>query len=92
MPDNELIPEGTVNSRRTLLRVGVGAMSACYGAALGYPVYRYLATPAARAHAQGQVTTISIPQKDLPGPGSATMFLFGARPSVLMCIRDFSSS
>jgi cytochrome b6-f complex iron-sulfur subunit len=75
-------------SRRTLLKTGVGLMGSCYAAAVGYPVYRYLATPAVRARAQGLVTTVSIPQKDLPGPGSATMFLFGARPSLLIHYDD----
>lgn len=71
-------------SRRTFVKWGVGTMGACYAAAIGYPVYRYLATPVTRASAQGQVTTVSIAQKDLPGPGSATMFLFGSRPSLLI--------
>jgi cytochrome b6-f complex iron-sulfur subunit len=75
-------------SRRSLLQIGVGAMGACYGAAVGYPVYRYLATPSIRARSQGQVTTVSIPEKDLPGLGSATMFLFGSRPSVLIHHQD----
>jgi cytochrome b6-f complex iron-sulfur subunit len=72
------------NSRRTFVQIGVGMMGACYAGAVGYPVYRYLATPSIRARAQGLVTTVSIPAKDLPGPGSATMFLFGSRPSVLI--------
>lgn len=71
-------------TRRSFVQIGVGMMGACYAGAVGYPVYRYLATPSLRARAQGQVTTVSIPQKDLPGPGSATMFLFGSRPSVLI--------
>ena len=75
-------------SRRTLLKTGVGLIGSCYAAAVGYPVYRYLATPVERARAQGMVTTVSIPQKDLPGPGSATMFLFGARPSLLIHYAD----
>jgi len=86
MPDRIALENGS--SRRTLLRLGVGTMGACYAAALGYPVYRYLATPSIRARAQGLVTTVSIPEKDLPGPGSATMFLFGPRPSLLIHHQD----
>jgi len=71
-------------TRRTFVQISVGVMGACYAGAVGYPVYRYLATPSIRARAQGQVTTVSIPQQDLPGPGSATMFLFGSRPSLLI--------
>ena len=75
-------------SRRTLIRLGVATVGACYAGAIGYPVYRYLATPAVRARAQGLVTTVAIAQKDLPGPGSATMFLFGSRPSMLIHHQD----
>ncbi len=75
-------------TRRTLIQIGVSAVGACYASALGYPVYRYLATPAVRARAQGQVTAVSIPEKDLPEAGAATMFLFGARPSMLIHLQD----
>ena len=78
------IPLEDDSSRRTVLQIGVGLMGACYAAALGYPVYRYLATPSERARAQGLITSVAIPAKDLPGPGTATMFLFGSRPSVLI--------
>ena len=74
--------------RRTLLKSGFAAVGACYASAIGYPVYRYLATASVRARAQGQVTSVSIPQKDLPGAGSATMFLFGPRPSLLIHHED----
>lgn len=77
-----VMPEG--GSRRDLLQIGVGAMAACYAGALGYPVYRYLATPAVRAKAQGQVSSVAIPQKSLPASGSATMFQFGPRPAILI--------
>jgi cytochrome b6-f complex iron-sulfur subunit len=78
------LPQDEAGTRRVLLKAGVGAMAACYTGALGYPVYRYLATPSNRAKSQGQISSVSIPQKDLPGAGSATMFLFGSRPSVLI--------
>lgn len=75
-------------SRRTFVQLGAGMMGACYAGAVGYPVYRFLNTPAVRARAMGLVTAVSIPQKDLPGLGSATMFLFGTRPSVLIRHED----
>jgi len=84
MPDLSIPFDDESSSRRTFLQVGVGLMGACYAGAVGYPVYRYLATASIRARAQGLITTISIPAKDLPGPGTATMFLFGTRPSVLI--------
>jgi cytochrome b6-f complex iron-sulfur subunit len=76
------------SSRRSVLKTGVGLVGACYAAAVGYPVYRYLAAPAAKARAQGQVTSVAIPQKDLPGMGTATMFLFGSRPTLLIHYAD----
>jgi cytochrome b6-f complex iron-sulfur subunit len=89
MPDqSNAVPMDASDTRRTFLKYGVGAVGASYAAALGYPVYRYLATPSIREQALGQVTSVSIPQKALPGPGSATMFLFGARPSLLIHHED----
>lgn len=78
------------SGRRKILQIGVGVMGACYASALGYPVYRYLTTPVVRAREQGLVTSVSIPSKDLPGAGTATMFLFGSRPSVLIHHADGS--
>ncbi len=73
------------STRRDLLRyIGIGTVAAGYIAAGSYPIYRYLATPVARAHEQGEVSTVSIPAKDLPGPESAVMFLFGTRPALLI--------
>ncbi len=84
MPESTLVLADQLSARRVVLKTGLGLMGACYAAAVGYPVYRYLATPAVRARALGMVTSVSIQQKDLPGPGSATMFLFGSRPSLLI--------
>lgn len=89
MPDSTaVLPLDDSNTRRTLLKSGVGLVGACYAGAVGYPVYRYLATASARAHALGDVKTVSIPEKDLPGAGTATMFLFGPRPSLLIHHKD----
>ena len=84
MPELSIPLEDESSNRRTFLQIGVGLMGACYAGAIGYPVYRYLATPSVRARAQGLITSVAIPAKDLPGPGTATMFLFGTRPSVLI--------
>jgi cytochrome b6-f complex iron-sulfur subunit len=84
-PAVESVAQPDSESRRgALLKIGVGAVAACYVAAGAYPVFRYLDTPVTRAHEEGEVTMVSIPQKDLPGPASATMFLFGSRPTLLI--------
>lgn len=76
-------------ARRGLLQVGITLAGACYAGAIGYPVYRYLATPARRAElAEGEVTTVSIPASGLPGAGTATIFLFGSRPTLLIHHED----
>jgi len=82
------MPEET--SRRGLIKIGVGAVGACYAAGAGYPVYRYLASPSIRARAQGEITSVSLPEKDLPPAGAAAMFFFGARPAMLIHHADGS--
>ena len=80
-----IAPASEPASRRGLLQLGITIAGACYAGALGYPVYRYLATPAARAAtAEGEITMVSIPTSGLPGPGTATIFLFGSRPTMLI--------
>lgn len=76
-------------NRRGLLQLGITLAGACYAGAIGYPVYRFLATPARRAElAESEVTTVSIPASGLPGPGTATIFLFGSRPTLLIHHQD----
>jgi cytochrome b6-f complex iron-sulfur subunit len=71
-------------SRRTFIQVGIAAVGACYAAAIGYPVYRYLATPATRAAAASAVTSVSLPGAHELAPGTAMMFKFGTRPTLLI--------
>jgi cytochrome b6-f complex iron-sulfur subunit len=86
MPDTPAI--GILNEdgtrRRDLLQIGLGVIGACYAGGLGYPVYRYLATPAVRSRLEGQVSSVAIPEKSLPAAGAATMFMFGSRPAMLI--------
>ncbi len=77
-------PAETPISRRNLLRAGVCAAGAAYAAALGYPVYRYLASASAEAEALAKVTEVEVPDGAKLAPGSALMFKFGARPAVLI--------
>jgi len=81
---------GDPSSRRTLIRVGLGAAAAGYAGALAYPVYRYLATPIERAAEAGAVTQVSVPRADVPGAGSALMLQFGNRPAMLIHHSDGS--
>lgn len=81
-------PEGL--SRRTFTQAAVGGVGACYVAAIGYPVYRYLATPAREAASLAAVSEVALPKAELPEPGSALMFRFGTKPAMLIHHTDGS--
>jgi cytochrome b6-f complex iron-sulfur subunit len=71
-------------SRSAFLRLALGGAGAVYAAALGYPIYRYLASPAEKAEQEAAVTEVTLKDaKKLP-EGSALMFKFGAQPSMLI--------
>lgn len=71
-------------SRNAFLRVALGGAGAVYAGALGYPVYRYLASPVEKAAQETAVTEVTLKDvKKLP-VGSMLMFKFGAKPSLLI--------
>jgi cytochrome b6-f complex iron-sulfur subunit len=82
----ELPPEADSGdvSRRAFTQVAVGGVGACYAAAIGYPVYRYLATPAREAASLAAVSEVALPKAQLPEAGSALMFRFGTKPAMLI--------
>ena len=77
-------------SRRAFAQVAVGGVGACYAAAIGYPVYRYLATPAREAASLAAVSEVALPKDQLPEAGSALMFRFGTKPAMLIHHADGS--
>jgi cytochrome b6-f complex iron-sulfur subunit len=77
-------PGAEVTSRRTFVRVAAGGIGACYAAALGYPVYCYLASPIEKAEGMAVVNEVSLPDARKLAPGSALMFKFGSRPALLI--------
>lgn len=70
--------------RKVFVRTLVGVVGTGYAGALGYPLYRYLATPARREAAAPAVTEVALPEADMPKPGTALSFMFGSRPAVLI--------
>ena len=76
--------------RRVFFAAGVGLVGACYAGAIGYPVYRFLSTPARQSEALAAVKEISLPPDKLPAPGTALQFLFGTRPALLIRHADDS--
>lgn len=77
-----LVPEDPL-SRRTLVKIGVGAAGAAYAAAVGYPIYRFVADPAVKAAEAAAVTEVRLEVAAL-APGSGLMFRFGSRPALLI--------
>lgn len=77
--------EGTdgVGSRRGFL-VAAGTAGLCYVAALGYPIYRYLASPAEMAASEAAVTEVTLKDAQTLPAGSALMFKFGTSPAMLI--------
>ncbi len=71
------------HSRRAFVAVTVAA-GACYAAALGYPIYRYLASPVEMAASQSAVTEILLKDAQKLPENSALMFKFGNTPALLI--------
>ncbi len=79
--------------RRGFLKLAAGALGACYAAAIGYPVYRYLASPVEQAAQTAAVTEVTLPDGTLDLPkNTALMFKFGVKPAVLIHHEDDSWS
>lgn len=95
MRDESLTPEqldaqDEVLNRRAFVKMTVALAGAAYAAAIGYPVYRYLATPVNRAAAAGAVTAVQLPGAEKLPLGSAMMFKFGSKPAMLIHHKDGS--
>lgn len=84
------MPEESANgvaTRRGFL-VAAGAAGLCYVAALGYPVYRYLASPAEMAASAAAVTEVTLKDAQKLPAGSVLMFKFGPSPAMLIHHKD----
>ncbi len=77
-------------SRRGFVKLGMMLVGTAYAGAIGYPVYRYLATPVTRAAGASAVTEVALPDAQSLEAGSAMMFRFGTRPSMLIHHTDGS--
>ncbi|MDX2033982.1 MAG: Rieske (2Fe-2S) protein [Blastocatellia bacterium] len=86
-PQAEADPESTPG-RRAFVRLGLGAVGAGYAAAIGYPIYAYLSTPAERAAQSSAVTQTTLDGADKLPVGSAMMFKFGTKPALLIHHQD----
>lgn len=74
-------------TRRGFL-VAAGAAGLCYVTALGYPIYRYLASPAEMASSASAVTEVTLKDAQKLPAGSVLMFKFGTAPAMLIHHKD----
>ena len=75
-------------SRRDFLRIALTGVGACYAAAIGYPLLRYLTSPAEQAKILGAVKEINLKDAHKLAAGSVMMFKFGSRPAMLIHHKD----
>lgn len=75
-------------SRRAFARITLGGVGLCYAAAIGYPVYRYLRSPAEKSAALAAVSEVSLKDAHKLPAGSALMFKFGTEPCLLIHLSD----
>jgi len=68
--------------------VAAGAAGLLYTAALGYPIYRYLASPAEMALSATAVTEVTLKDAQKLPLGSVLMFKFGTAPAMLIHHQD----
>lgn len=74
--------------RRIFAKVVLGAVGCTYAGMIGYPVYRYLDSPAEKAEAAAKVREVTLPKADALPVGSALIFKFGAKPALLIHQKD----
>jgi cytochrome b6-f complex iron-sulfur subunit len=79
--------EDSPGSRRMFL-AAAGVAGAGYLAALGYPVYRYLASPVEQAAKTSAVSEVALKDAQKLAPGTALMFKFGSAPALLIHHKD----
>ena len=82
---HEVQPDG---GRRAFLAAAAGTAGLCYAAALGYPVYRYLASPSEMATSASTVAEVTLKDAQKLPAGSALMFKFGSAPAMLIHHKD----
>jgi len=81
--------KGETRTRRAFL-AAAGAAGIGYAAALAYPIYRYLASPAEMAANTSAITEVTLKDAQKLPAGSALMFKFGSSPAMLIHHQDGS--
>lgn len=74
--------------RRAFVGVVLGGAGLCYAGAIGYPVYRYLASSVEKSAELAKIKEVRLEKAKLPGPGTVLMFKFGSVPAMLIHHKD----
>jgi cytochrome b6-f complex iron-sulfur subunit len=77
-------PAQADDSRRTFLKIAAGTLGACYAAGMGYPIYRYLASPVETAESATAVKEVVLDNAATLPKNAALMFKFGTQPAMLI--------
>jgi cytochrome b6-f complex iron-sulfur subunit len=83
LPTNIIEEPSDKNTRRAFL-AAAGVAGLAYTAALAYPIYRYLASPAEMAMEATAVTEVTLKDAQKLPAGSVLMFKFGPSPAMLI--------
>jgi cytochrome b6-f complex iron-sulfur subunit len=75
---------GPLTERRTFLKAAIGVLGAIYAGAVGYPVYRYLASPVEESLLEGAVNQVTLDNALSLPKNAALMFKFGSSPAMLI--------
>lgn len=77
--------EGLVSpERRTFLKTAIGVLGAVYAGAVGYPVYRYLASSVEESLMESAVNEVTLDNALALPKNAALMFKFGSAPAMLI--------
>jgi cytochrome b6-f complex iron-sulfur subunit len=75
-------------SRRAFTKVLFTGIGLCYAGAIGYPIYKYLASPIEKSMEAAKVSEVRLPEAQKLAPGSALLFKFGTKPGILIHHKD----
>jgi len=78
----DLLPDSP--GRRTFLKVAACGLGAAWAGMVGYPVYRYLASPVEMAESAGAVKEVTLDKGAELAKNAALMFKFGSQPAMLI--------
>ena len=87
-PIAEANPDQPESGRRAFLATAAGVAGLCYVGALGYPIYRYLASPSEMALSAAAVTEVTLKDAQKLPAGTVLMFKFGPSPAMLIHHKD----